>query len=277
MQPQHERFLDRDGISHFEAWWQPEQPPQAIILISHGYGEHIMRFAETAEYLVAQGFAVGGFDMRGHGQSAEQRGFIESYEAVSADLVDFIGRAEDRFPPIKRFLLSHSTGGAVVLQTLLSQPDIADGAILSSPAIRVANANPFDRWLTRTFTNIAPRFAPRPPDLGNLTHDEERLKTNQADPLSFDKQGIPMRTAHLLLNSTDYFLDHANAITTPLLIMHGSEDNLIDPNGSRQLYERVASTDKTLDIFEGMYHELHNETCRDEWMSKIAAWITDRL
>jgi alpha-beta hydrolase superfamily lysophospholipase len=65
-------------------------------------------------------------------------------------------------------------------------------------------------------------------------------------------------------------------MSLPVLFMHGTADQLTPPEGSRDLYERVASPDKTLKLYDGLYHEILNEPERDEVIGDIAAWLDAR-
>jgi acylglycerol lipase len=65
-------------------------------------------------------------------------------------------------------------------------------------------------------------------------------------------------------------------VCVPLLIMHGTHDIVTDPNGSRQLYERASSADKTLHLYPGLYHEVFNELEREQVIGDLIDWIKKR-
>lgn len=273
------RYLNEDQISLYECWWLPDGTPKAVVIVVHGYGEHIGRYRPVAEYLTGRGYAVGGFDLRGHGQSAEQRSYIESYAASVQDVMGFIERTTERFGAgLKRFLIAHSMGGAISTMLLIKHPDALSGAVLSGAGIRiVVPANPLLTAASGLLSRTLPRLHTVVPSLVELTHDDEIMQANLADPLGLLKTRITARTGYELISHADYFDAHMPSITTPLLILHGGADTVTDPAGSMALYEVAASSDKTLKIFDGMYHELHNEIIRDEWMTLIGDWIDARL
>jgi len=278
MQQESGRFLTRDGISLYEHWWLPDQKPKAGFILIHGYSEHIGRYAHVAEYLAGRGYAVGGIDLRGHGHSAEKRTYIGSYQTCIEDIQEFFGRVEDRVPYQKRFIFGHSMGGAIVAKLLIQSPNCVDGAVLSGAALYIsAPANPILRAGSGLLSRIAPRVPTVPPQLIELTHDPEMAAKNEADPLGLGHARITARTGYEILSHRAYFDEHMAAITTPLLILHGGADSIADPQGSRKLYEVAASEDKTLHIFDGMYHELHNEVIREQWMQIIGDWLDAHL
>jgi alpha-beta hydrolase superfamily lysophospholipase len=66
-------------------------------------------------------------------------------------------------------------------------------------------------------------------------------------------------------------------IKLPILIMHGTDDRLCDPEGSLMLYERVSSPDKTLKLYDGFYHEIFNEPGREQVFRDMEAWLAARM
>jgi alpha-beta hydrolase superfamily lysophospholipase len=67
------------------------------------------------------------------------------------------------------------------------------------------------------------------------------------------------------------------ALTLPVLIWHGTADVVTDPAGSQQLYERAQSADKTLKLYEGGFHEMHNEPNQNDVLSDLLAWLEERV
>ena len=87
---QHIEFTQQapDGVQFYFQGWQPETPPKAVVCLVHGLGEHSGRYAHVAAALNDAGYALLGFDLRGHGKSGGPRGHTPSYET----LMDDIGR-----------------------------------------------------------------------------------------------------------------------------------------------------------------------------------------
>jgi alpha-beta hydrolase superfamily lysophospholipase len=69
----------------------------------------------------------------------------------------------------------------------------------------------------------------------------------------------------------------AEKITLPFIVVQGSEDKLVDPSGAQMLYDRAGSKDKTLNVYEGLYHEIHNEPERSAMFKDVEAWLAARV
>ena len=66
-------------------------------------------------------------------------------------------------------------------------------------------------------------------------------------------------------------------ITLPFIAMQGSEDHLVDPDGAEILYRKAGSKDKTLKIYEGLYHEIFNEPEHDRVLKDVETWLAARV
>jgi acylglycerol lipase len=65
----------------------------------------------------------------------------------------------------------------------------------------------------------------------------------------------------------------ASGITLPLLVLLGGADTIVNPGGARMLYEKAGSKDKTIRIYEGLYHETFNEPERGQVLDDVGAWL----
>ena len=84
---------------------------------------------------------------------------------------------------------------------------------------------------------------------------------------------IVARTGAELIRATKRFELQRESIGLPLLVMHGMADRLTDVNGSRQFYENCQSLDKSLKLYEGAYHEIFNDTNKEEFMRDLVEWL----
>lgn len=116
--------------------WLPEDAPRAVLQISHGVSEYILRYQPFAEYLTQQGFAVVGADHLGHGTSVAEGGARlyfgpkGSWNWVVDDLYALRGRMGKRFPGIPYFLMGHSMGSFLARTYLIRFPGTVDAALL---------------------------------------------------------------------------------------------------------------------------------------------------
>src|SRR5260370_18654840 len=119
---------DKDGLKFFMRGWEPVKKPKALVCLIHGLGEHTGRYGHVGEAFTRAGYALVGFDLRGHGKSGGPRGFIPSYAALMADISEFLGLMAKRYPRLPRFLYGHSLGGTLVLNYCLRlKPKVAVG------------------------------------------------------------------------------------------------------------------------------------------------------
>jgi len=274
-QVHHERgmFDARDGFRLFERWWLPQGESKATVIIVHGFGEHSERYVHVAQHLTEQGYGVYAFDLRYHGRSGTPKAYVRSFDDYLSDLDVFLERTRAREPGKPLFLLGHSLGGAIVtLFTITRKPDIR-GIILSSPALMISDeVSPLLIKLSGFIGRILPKLPTVKLDCTAISRDPEVVRRYDTDPLVY-RGGTPARTGAELVRAIRIIQARMEEIALPLLIIHGTADRLAKPEGSKQLYERVSTSDKNLKIYEGLYHETMNEPEKEQVLSDIAQWL----
>src|SRR5512137_2011524 len=141
---QHIEFTQQalDDVQFYFQGWQPETPPKAVVCLVHGLGEHTGRYAHVAAALNDAGYALLGFDLRGHGKSGGPRGHTPTYDALMDDIGRLLAEAGQRYPGQQQFLYGHSLGGNLVLNYALRRKPGLAGVIATSPALRPATPLP---------------------------------------------------------------------------------------------------------------------------------------
>ena len=275
--PRHEDYFDgHDGRRLYQQCWLPETEPTAVVVVVHGVKEHGGRYARLAGELNHQGYAVYAADLRGHGKSAGARVHIRRFDEYLADLEVFLQLVRTREPGKPVFLLGHSMGGAIVTHLAITRKPEVRGIVLSAPAISVGSGVfPLLRRLASFFSMVLPylrfvRFGYR-----YLSRDEEVLAEYRDDPLVFHRR-FPIRTGAEILRVGDEILRSAGSLRLPLLILHGTGDVVTDVEGSRRLCRRAASKDKTLHVYEGLYHEVLSEPEREHVLADLIKWLETR-
>jgi alpha-beta hydrolase superfamily lysophospholipase len=274
-----ETFAGAADVKLFGQSWRPEAttPPRATVVIMHGLKDHSSRYAEFAEWLVARGFAVYAFDLRGHGNSDGNRVWVDRFEQYVQDLSGFIQRVREREPGRPLFLFGHSMGGAIVtLYTLTEKPDLR-GLILSGPALKVTgDVSPFLIGATRFLSVLAPGLGVL--DLPNpkFSRDPKVVRSMDEDPLIFQKKG-PARTAAELLGAIAKIQAGMESISVPLLALHGTRDQLTNPEGSKELVAKARSADKKLELYDGSFHDLLHEPEGQRVRNDIVSWMEAHL
>lgn len=130
------------NLSLYYQSWHPPAQPRSIVIIVHGLGAHSGWFDNMVQCLVQNGHAVYGFDLRGHGRSAGQRGYINSWEEFREDLRAVRQLIALTAVDIPCFLLGHCLGGTVVLDYALHYPTGIHGAIAMAPALAHVGISP---------------------------------------------------------------------------------------------------------------------------------------
>ena len=279
--------MTRDPVSHVEGsllgtggtelYWQAWQPAEtrAAVVIVHGAGEHSGRYAHVGERFAESGYAVHALDHRGHGRSAGRRMYIDSIEDVVADLGIFVELVRARHPARPLVVLGHSMGGLVSLAYAIRHQDSIDALVLSGPLAALAAASPAQRLAARALSAIAPRLGVLAIDPALVSRDPEVVRAYADDPLVFHGK-LPARTITQLAGTVSRFPAETPSIRVPLLVMLGSADRLVPPAGGRMVHERASSTDKTLLVYDGLYHEILNEPEKDRVMADLVAWLDVR-
>lgn len=152
-------WQDKNGVKFHLQAWEPDAKSKAVVVLLHGLGEHIARYSVVAEVLVKAGFAVMGFDLRGHGRSGGRRGHTPSYEALLDDIDILLSRVADRYPRRPVFLYGHSLGGALAINYVLRRSPRIQGVIATAPWLRaVVEAPPLKAMLARMLEPILPTY-----------------------------------------------------------------------------------------------------------------------
>ena len=273
MKSNEEFFEAQDGLKLLERSWLPRGGPRAAVVIVHGYAEHSGRYHHVAERLVAHRYAVYAFDLRGHGRSEGARTFVRSLDEHAADLDGFLARVRERVPDVPLFLLGHSMGGTIVALFLTSGERALHGAILSGPALTLPGG--ISRVPQALLSGLG-RFVPKLPlrQLGGeeISRDQAVVAEYERDPLVF-RGRMPAATVAAMIRAIRAIEAQMESITLPLLLLHGTSDSLTDPGGSVLLHERARSPDKTLKLYDGLYHEVLNEPEKERVLADLTRWL----
>jgi alpha-beta hydrolase superfamily lysophospholipase len=265
-------FKTFDGLSLFGQTWQPEDRPRAVVCLVHGMGEHSGRYGYVADRLTKAGYIIFAFDLRGHGRSEGQLGHSPSYEALINDIDFLLGEAEKHFPQLPRFLYGHSLGGNLVLNYVLSRKPEFKGVVTTGPWLRLAFEPPRFKIILAQITNyIWPSFSQKSGlDTKALSHDLEVVYAYENDPLGHDH--VSARMFNGIYQAGQWALEHASEFSLPLLLMHGGDDKLTSVEASREFADKITKN-CTLKIWDGLYHEIHNEPEKEEVFKFLIDWL----
>ncbi len=271
------KFIGVRNIQIFYQAWLPEGDVKAVLPIIHGLGEHSGRYMNVVNHFVPLGYVVYGLDHIGHGKSGGPREFVEHFDDFSDTFHQYMAMLKQWQPGKPIFLLSHSIGGLIAAYYLLDHQAEFQGAIFSAPVVKVAShVSKMTVFMAKTLSLLAPSAGVLPVDPSTISRDPEVVKAYINDPLVFHGQ-TTARLAAEMLRALIRVSSETEKITLPFLAMQGGGDRLVDPDGAQILYERAGSKDKTLKIYDGLYHEIFNEPERERVFKDIQDWLAAHI
>ena len=254
----------------YRSW--PKPGADTTFAVVHGLGEHSGRYARFADGMAKHGMSTYALDLRGHGQSEGQRGHVDSWAQWTDDVSAFVRHVEG-LGGSEVVPLGHSFGGAALLSTVLAGK-LANSKrfAVSSPALKLKLQAPAWKTAVAPFASkIVPRLAmDNEVDPAAVSRIAEVVAAYRDDPLVHSRISSRMYTEWQ--NATEEILGRAGQIKIPFLILAGTADPLIDPEGSRKLHELAPSLSE-LHLLEGRYHEPFNDLGSDEVFQLVADWV----
>ena len=272
-----------DGLLlHLHHWPRPAGPLRGSVLIVHGLGEHGGRYGHVAAHLAACGWAVIGYDQRGHGRSGGPRGGLPAADSLLADLGRMVNHARNAAAgPL--VLLGHSMGGLLVArygaEALAPRPapwwQPVDALVLSSPALD-PGMSAAQKLLLAVAAPLAPNLA-----LGNgldpawLCSDPAVVKAYLADPLTHDR--ITPRLARFIVDGGALLRRLAPRWATPTLLLYAGADRCVAPRGSAAFAAAAPPAVLQAQRYDGFAHELFNEPGQARVLADLTTWLNTRF
>lgn len=263
---------DGDNIA-LQDWPLPEGLRlRGVVILVHGLGEHAGRYDAVAKRLNGWGFAVRGYDQHGHGESGGNRGSMPTANRLLDDLGDIIDSTRLRMPrgaPL--ILLGHSLGGLVVARFVSENRRPVEGLVLSSPALD-PGLSAVQKLLLATLPRVAPNLTvSNGLDPAFLSHDPAVVEAYRRDPLVHDR--VSGRMGRFIADAGPATVARASQWKVPTLLMYAGDDRLVNPSGSRAFAARAPANVVTTKCFDGMYHELFNETDPEPVYDVLRQWL----
>lgn len=263
--------MQAEGCDVYGFHTQPQQIKGVVVLV-HGFGEHSGRYKNTViPNLLASDLAVVAYDNVGHGQSSGKRGHCPSYEALLGILNEVVQRAESIFPDLAVFLYGHSMGGNLVLNYAMRRDARLSGIIATSPYLRLAFQPPklkmaMGRLMLRMKAAVTLPSGLDPKGISRIPEEVEKYKN---DPLVHDR--VSPMFSFPIMDAGEWAIQNAKQLSTDTLLLHGTDDPIIDSEGTKEFHKNSDKT--TLALFGGGYHELHNDLCQTEMLETINSWL----
>ncbi len=267
-----EYHIDINNTKFYGQLWQPGKV-EAVLLVVHGMGEHGGRYGtHFAKAFNDKNIAVVTFDQYGHGKTEGKRGHTPGYD-YNLDAIDkMLEEIKEFYGDIPTFLYGHSMGGNLVANYVLRRQSDIKGAIISSPMLRLAFSPPAWKLKVGGFLrNIYPKFTESTGlEVDAISRDKKEVAKYVKDPLNHDK--ITINYSLPFFEAGEWAITNSGILNKKIFIFHGTGDRITDYKATK-LYAENAGDNAKLKLYEGGYHELHNDICRDEVLKDMTDWI----
>lgn len=268
-------FKSADGLELYYQSWHPQGSARAVLVIVHGHGGHSGIFSRLVQYLVDRGYIIYSYDLRGHGRSPGQRGYINSWTEYRTDLTAFLELVRTKQPDLPLFLVGQSMGGVIASDYALRESARLQGLILISPALGLG-ISPIRLLIGKMLSRVRPNFALSAGiDMSAGSRDLEVVAANARDPLRHT-QGTA-RLATELLETIDWVNAHVEELQVPLLMLHGGADRVTLLENSQTFFKNSTLADKEMHEYPNSYHELHNDLDYQQVLADMNHWIEKHL
>jgi alpha-beta hydrolase superfamily lysophospholipase len=268
-------FAGFGGLDLFYQAWRPAQR-RAVLINLHGLGDHSGLYPNLAAHFPPREIALYAYDMRGNGRSPGQRAFVRNWLEFLEDLDAFLIQIRQWEPNLPLFLLGNSLGGLIVLDYAMRRPAELRGVIAAAPPLGRLGVSPILMALGRAMSRIVPRFSLRVGmDLTGLARDPAVVEAVLADPY-FHRRGTA-RLSTEVTAAISRVQAGASSLSLPVLILHGSADRMVPPDGSREFIAKVCYPDRELREYPGTYHGLFADLNAHDVLDDLERWIEAHL
>ncbi|XP_023275753.1 monoglyceride lipase [Seriola lalandi dorsalis] len=253
---------------------------RALVFVAHGAGEHCGPYDEVAQRLKELSLLVFAHDHVGHGQSEGDRMNIKDFQVYIRDALQHVDLMRSRHPELPVYIVGHSMGGAISILTASERPSDFAGVVLIAPMVQMNpdSATPFKVFLAKVLNHMLPSLTLGSIESKWVSRDKTKVEAYDADELNFHG-GVRVSFGMQLMGAAARIEREIPSISWPFLLLHGDADKLCDIRGSKMMYEKAASSDKKLKVYEGGYHALHHDLpeVAESVLKEVTGWITERL
>ncbi len=284
-------FQGYDSLKLFYQQWQPSASSKSdrkgstapVLVFIHGMAEHSDRYQFPIHYFTSRGFPVYAMDLRGHGESHGLRAYANHIDEFVEDIRLFIEKVRQKEKVDdhrkKIFLIGHSFGAQLSLNFGQKYPQLVSGIITSSANIRLRVPVP---WIKKTAAPLLSKILPKLAlsneiDPALVCRNPETVAAYRQDKRILKK--ITTRLGNEVLSNLEIMDDVAKGWQVPCLLLHGGDDQICCPNGTKEFFKKIPIKDKSLIVYDKMYHEIFNESEkeRERVFEDMEKWIEKRI
>jgi alpha-beta hydrolase superfamily lysophospholipase len=268
-------FTGVGGAELFYRVFEPLKAPKAAVILVHGHGDHSGGLENLSASLVLGGYIVYAFDLRGHGKSSGNRGYIQSWDEFRGDLHEFqklVSKKQPRFP---LYIVGHSLGGVITLDYALHYSSDISGIVAIAPAISY-EVSPIERLGISLIGKLKPDFS-----INKSTHFRI-MKKNSAVAANYysDRLRHNIITPGLgrgLIQAVSRILNQAYALNLPFLLQYGLNDKVTPPTKLGDFFNQVSSKDKQLLEYEGAKHRPFDGQGNETFLKDMVNWLDQQI
>ena len=271
-------FVTHDGVELFYRHWPSQTPARGAIVMFHRGHEHSGRIAHLADEHDLPEFDVFAWDSRGHGRSPGPRGDSPSFGASVRDVQCFIDHIRDTYGIAHQDMavLAQSVGAVMVSTWAHDYAPKIRCLVLASPAFKVKLYVPFARPGLRLMRALRGNFFVNSYVKSKfLTHDAERQKSFDADPLI--TRAISVNILLALYEAANRVVSDAQAITIPTQLLISGADWVVHHGPQHEFFERLGTPTKEKHLLDGFFHDTLGEANRQIAVAKARDFILRRF
>jgi alpha-beta hydrolase superfamily lysophospholipase len=263
-----------DRLQLFWQSWEPRQgPTRGVIALMHGFGEHSSRYDHVAAALCRAGYAVLAVDARGHGRSTGRRAHVGRFEDYVQDFDLLKMHTAARWPELDLFCFGHSNGGLIVLRYALTQPSDVCGFVVTSPFCGFAmDVSAVKAAAGRVMSKVWPTFTMSSDlDASKVSHIGRVVEKYEADPLVL--KNVSSRWFTETTRAQQDLLERADGLDQAFLFLVAGQDEIVDATSTEEVFHRMGSGDREMELFPKLYHEILNEEPWEGIVRRAVRWM----
>lgn len=249
---------------------------KAVVIIVHGFAEHIGRYDYITKKLNRNGYSVFRYDARGHGLSSGKRGHMNSYNDMVDDLYEIYSFVKSKNEGKKIYTLGHSMGGNITANFGIKFPNLLDGQLFSGAAMAYfKGVNIFKKSGVKVLGTIAnKKYIANP--AGDICSDPAVVEDYKNDPLVLKKATLGF-FKEFTIKASENILQNLDKYHYPCFLGHGEKDRIVSKEASKRFYNEIDSTDKSMKIYADLNHEIFNEKVKDIVINDYIKWLEKRV
>ena len=269
----------RRGNAPCLSWVDSEQPVRAVILCVHGLGLHNSSYDAFGQRMSKLGYAIYAIDVRGFGSwmAAQGREKVD-FDGCMEDIKSTLKVVHRAHPGMPVFILGESMGGAIALRACALFPELVDGLISSVPA-----GDRFKQGQTKLAVAFHLIADPNTPfDIGTQVIKQATVKPELRDSWGNNPLSRLKVSANELIQFQNFMnQNHKCAVLIkdrPVLFVQGCDDKLVRPEGTVELFNRLATKDRQIELIPKAEHLIFEEAqFTDQDVEIVNKWLSSHI